>query len=195
ALDLLEKAHVEELAPALVRLVGHPAPEVRRSALERLETLGAREALPAVATRATLDPVPSVRAVALRAMCALGGEAAWAAVGDRRMRGAAAAALVAGGAGVVDVLAPFLRGEAAGPVAREAARILGRVGGPRAQSVLRAHFAYPDQLVRLEVLESLRSSGYAASPEEAAEFRRQLHEELNDAAWSLAALRDLPAGE
>jgi len=292
ALDLLEKAHVEELAPALVRLVEHPAPEVRRSALERLETLGAREALPAVAARATLDPVPAVRAVALRAMCALGGEDAWAtvvialddaspevrrgamvgllrtghaaararlaalatsasaadrvwaarvagesasasmvsvlgallrdsslsvrraalaaasrlgqadlwpavadALGDRRMRGAAAAALVAGGQGVVDVLAPFLGGEAAGPVAREAARILGRVGGPRAQSVLRAHLAYPDQLVRLEVLESLRSSGYAASGEEAAEVRRQLHEELNDAAWSLAALRDVPEGD
>jgi HEAT repeat protein len=289
ALDLLEKAHVEELTPALVRLIEHPAPEVRRSALERLETLGAREALPAVAARATLDPIPAVRAVALRAMCALGGEDAWStvvvalddaspdvrrgamvgllrtghaaararltalaasasasdrawaarvagesqsaalvpvlgallrdssplvrraalaaasrlgqeglwpavadALGDRRLRSAAASALVAGGEGVVDVLAPFLGGEAAGPVAREAARILGRAGGARAQAVLREHIAYPDQLVRLEVLESLRLLGYAAGEQDAGLVRRQLHEELNGAAWSLAALRDLP---
>jgi hypothetical protein len=145
------------------------------------------------------DSSPAVRRAALVAASRLRQDGLWPAVadalGDRRLRGAAAAALVVGGEGVVEVLAPFLGGEAAGPVAREAARILGRVSGPRAQSVLRMHIAYPDQLVRLEVLESLRLSGYAAKAEEAEAARRQLHEELNDAAWSLAALRDVPEGD
>src|SRR5262249_10456353 len=91
---------------------------------------------------------------------------------------------------------PFLGGDAAGPVAREAARILGRVGGARALSALRPHVAYPDQLVRLAVLEYLRQCGYAATDErEKVGVRRQLDEELDDAAWSLAALRDLPEDE
>jgi HEAT repeat protein len=291
ALDLLEKARASELEPALIRLVDHPAPDVRRAALLRLEAMGAHGALAPAATRASGDPVPAVRAVAIRAVCALAGREAWAlavkalddpsaevrrgalvgllrvghdaardrlvtlaaskvpaerawaarvageaassgmvvllstllsdpapgvrraalaaagrarqrtlwpavaeALGDRRLRGAAVAALVAGGEDVVDVLDPCLRPGAAAPVAREAARVLGRVRGPRAQEALRAAIAYPDQLVRLEVLESLRLCGYAAPAEsaEAAVVRAQLEEELGDAAWTAAVLRDLP---
>ena len=116
------------------------------------------------------------------------------ALGDHRLRGAAMAALALGGSDVTEVLAPCLQGAAASPVARAAASVLGRVRGPHAQEALRAHLAYPDPIVRLEVLESLRLSGYAppADGEEATAVRRQLEEELDDAAWTIAVLRDLP---
>jgi hypothetical protein len=72
--------------------------------------------------------------------------------------------------------------------------VLGRVSGTHAQDALRAHLGYPDPIVRLEVLESLRLSGYAppADGEEATAVRQQLEEELDDAAWTIAVLRDLP---
>jgi hypothetical protein len=291
ALSLLEKAGVPDLQQALIRLVDHPSPDVRREALLRLERRGLGPALGPVSARAATDPVPAVRAIALRAACGAGGgeawaraaaalddptaevrrgalvgllraghdvatsrltvlvasanpsERAWAArvvgeaasagppavlstllsdpspavrraalaaagrarertlwpsvadgLGDRRLRGAAVAALTLGGDDVVDVLAPFLEGGAAAPVARDAARVLGRLGGPRAQAALKARLGYPDQLVRLEVLESLRRCEYAAAPEtgEASAVRGRLEEELADAAWALATLRDLP---
>ncbi|HUG54336.1 MAG TPA: cyclic nucleotide-binding domain-containing protein [Vicinamibacteria bacterium] len=293
ALDLLEKARADELEPALVGLLGHASPDVRRSALLRLERMGARGAQSAVGARALADPVPAVRAVALRASCALGGSEAWTAaegalddpspevrrgaligllrvghepardrlagmaaspvpaermraarvaaeaansgmtvllstlladadagvrraalaaagrvrdrmlwpavaeaLGDRRLRATAVAALAAGGDEVVDVLAPFLDGAAAAPVARDAARVLGRVRGERAVEALRARIAYPDQLVRLEVLEALRACGHAPPPgsEAARAVRAQLEQELYDAAWTEAVLSDL-AGE
>jgi HEAT repeat protein len=292
ALDLLEKVRAEELEPVLVRLLGHSSPDVRHSALRRLEKAGAREALPAVMARAANDPVPAVRSVALRASCALGGREAWSlaaaalddpspevrrgaligllrvgheaardhlaamassplplvraraarvagdapgsgmtvllstllsdshpvvrraalvaqgrarermlwpavaeALGDRRLRATAVAALAAGGEEVVDVLAPCLAGGAAAPVAREAARVLARVRGPRAVEALRPNIGYPDQLVRIEVLEALRRCEYAPPVDsgQAVAVRAQLEEELDDAAWTAAVLADLPA--
>jgi hypothetical protein len=144
------------------------------------------------------DPSPVVRRAALAAAGRTRARALWpsvgAALGDRRLRGAAAAALMFGGADVAEVLAPCLEGGAAGPVAREAARVLGRVGGARAQEALRAHLDYPDQIVRLEVLEALRLLRYSPAPGsgEDVRVRRQLEEELDDAAWTLAVRRDLP---
>jgi HEAT repeat protein len=105
-----EAAHPES-APVLATLLADPSPVVRRAALAAAGRARARALWPSVA----------------------------AALGDRRLRGAAAAALVLGGADVAEVLAPCLEGGAAGPVAREAARVLGRVGGARAQDALRAH--------------------------------------------------------
>ena len=63
-----------------------------------------------------------------------------------------------------------------------------------AQDALRAHLEYPDQIVRLDVLESLRLSRYApaAGSAGAAAVLRQLDAELDDAAWTLAVRRDLP---
>jgi len=144
------------------------------------------------------DPSPVVRRAALAAAGRARARALWpavaAALGDRRLRGAAAAALVMGGPDVAEVVAPCLDGLAAGPVAREAARVLGRVGGPRAQEALRARLDYPDQTVRLEILESLRLLGHApaSDSEEAASIRGYLERELGEAAWTLSVLRDLP---
>jgi len=72
--------------------------------------------------------------------------------------------------------------------------VLGRIGGARAQDVLRSHLDYPDQIVRLEVLESLRRTRYAPPSDsgESALVRRQLDAEMDDAAWTVGVLRDLP---
>jgi len=144
------------------------------------------------------DPSPLVRRAAIAAAGRARDRRLWPAVvealGDRRFRGAAGAALVLGGPDVVDVVAPCLDGTAAASIAREAARVLGRVGGARAQDVLRSHLDYPDQIVRIEVLESLRLTRYAppSDSEEAALVRRQLDAELDDASWTVGVLRDLP---
>jgi len=144
------------------------------------------------------DPSPLVRRAAIAAAGRARDPRLWPALvdalGDRRFRGAAAAALVLGGPEVVDVVAACLDAAAAASVAREAAWVLGRIGGARAQDVLRSHLDYPDQIVRLEVLESLRLTRYAPPPdsEESALVRRQLDAEMDDAAWTVGVLRDLP---
>ena len=144
------------------------------------------------------DPSPLVRRAAIAAAGRARDPRLWPALvdalGDRRFRGAAAAALVLGGPDVVDVVAACLDAAAAASVAREAAWVLGRIGGARAQDVLRSHLDYPDQIVRLEVLESLRLTRYAPPPdsEESALVRRQLDAEMDDAAWTVGVLRDLP---
>ncbi|HZM50025.1 MAG TPA: HEAT repeat domain-containing protein, partial [Vicinamibacteria bacterium] len=144
------------------------------------------------------DPSPLVRRAALAAAGRARDPRLWPSVvdalGDRRFRGAAAAALVLGGPDVVDVVAACLDAAAAASVAREAAWVLGRIGGARAQDVLRSHLDYPDQIVRLEVLESLRRTRYAPPSDsgESALVRRQLDAEMDDAAWTVGVLRDLP---
>jgi len=212
AVAALDDASLEVRRGALVGLlgVGHDAARDRLATLAASPTPSERAWAARVAGEAAhtessavlatllADPSPAVRRAALAAAGRTRARALWpsvgAALGDRRLRGAAAAALLSGGADVAEVLAPCLEGGAAGPVAREAARVLGRVGGARAQDALRAHLDYPDQIVRLEVLEALRLLRYSPAPGsgEDVHVRRQLEEELDDAAWTLAVRRDLP---
>ena len=181
----------------LARLAASPSP-ADRAWSARVAGEAAHPESSAALAALMADPSPVVRRAAVTAAGRARDRALWPAVvealGDRRLRGAAAAALVLGGPDVVEVVAPCLDGSAPAPVAREAARVLGRVGGPRAQDALRAHLGYPHQIVRLEVLESLRLSRYApaAGGEEAAAVRRQLDAELDGAAWTLDVRRDLP---
>lgn len=76
ALGLLERAGARDLGGLVAGLLEHPAPEVRASALERLEALGHSGAVGAVRRRAREDPSPRVRAAAVRCLCSLGGAAA-----------------------------------------------------------------------------------------------------------------------
>jgi HEAT repeat protein len=181
----------------LARLAASPSPAERAWSARVAGEAAHAESSAALATLLA-DPSPVVRRAAVAAAGRARARTLWPAVvdalGDRRLRGAAAAALVLGGPDVAEVLAPCLDGSAAAPVAREAARVLGRIGGSRARDVLRAHLDYPDQIVRLEVLESLRLARYApaAGSAEADAVRRQLAAELDDAAWTLAVRRDLP---
>jgi AAA family ATP:ADP antiporter len=73
ALDLLEQSDPGALAPALPGLLGHPSPEVRRVALERIERLGLAGALPAVRQSLTQESISQVRGVAIQVLATLGG--------------------------------------------------------------------------------------------------------------------------
>ena len=182
----------------LARLAASPSP-ADRAWSARVAGEAAHPESSAALAALMADPSPVVRRAAVAAAGRARDRALWPAVvealGDRRLRGAAAAALVLGGPDVAEVVAPCLDGLAAAPVAREAAHVLGRVGGSRAQDALRAHLEYPDQIVRPDVLESLRLSRYApaAGSAGAAAVLRQLDAELDDAAWTLAVRRDLPS--
>ncbi|HET7747107.1 MAG TPA: cyclic nucleotide-binding domain-containing protein, partial [Vicinamibacteria bacterium] len=288
ALDLMEKSALPGLEPALVRLVDHPAPEVRRSALLRLERLRFGSARPSVARRAGEgEPVPSVRAAALRTLCSLAGSEAWAqvspalsdpdpevrrgamigllrsgsadgfqrlvalagspaaserawaarvigeagqgglhspllglladqdagvrraaiqaagrvrqpelwgpvtaALSDSRLGTAAVAALGAGGEGVLDALAEATK-SGGGAVIRGAARVCARVRGERAVAMLLHWLEWPEPRTRTEVLRGLVACGYRADDGAAGRLDARLREEVKDAAWTAAALRDL----
>jgi CRP-like cAMP-binding protein len=198
---LMRSGH-DEARTRLAAVARSPAPADRAWAARVLGEVG-EVAAPTATVVGPLgsllnDSSTTVRRAAFAAAGRARARPLWASVleglGDRRLRSAAVSALSLGGDEVVDVLAACLDGTASSAVARDAARVLGRIGGARAQAALRAHLHYPDQLVRIEVLEGLRRCGYAAEPgsEEAAGVRRQLEEELDDAGWTLAVLRDLP---
>ena len=102
------------------------------------------------------------------------------ALGDRRLRGAAAAALCSGDRDVVEVLAPCLDGGAAAPVAPRG----GPRAGPRARTARPGRAAGPPRLSRPDRAPRgarvAAASRYApaAGSEEAAAVRRQLDAEL-----------------
>jgi CRP-like cAMP-binding protein len=77
ALDLMEKAGYRGLERALLRLLDHGAPEVRRSVLLRLARRAPASARAPVAARLAVEKDPRVRGAALRCLCDVGGEAAW----------------------------------------------------------------------------------------------------------------------
>ncbi|MFI5184389.1 MAG: HEAT repeat domain-containing protein, partial [Vicinamibacteria bacterium] len=82
ALDVLQRSDSEHLAPALVRLLRHPSPEVRLSALQRIERLRVREADDELMALASPQEIASVRAAAIRARAAVLGEAGALALAD-----------------------------------------------------------------------------------------------------------------
>lgn len=141
------------------------------------------------------DADPETRRIAIVAVGARRDGALWGevvgAVAEPRSAGVAANSLVAGGESVVPlVVARISKGDDAREVVR-LARILGRIGGAEATRELLARIDYPDELVRLQVLESLVAARFSASGENAGRVREQLDGEARDAAWALAALRDV----
>jgi AAA family ATP:ADP antiporter len=71
-LNMLEELNHSTLETALLRLLNHRAPEVRRDALLRLERLGGRSGLERVRARLAVETEPQVRGTAIRALTALG---------------------------------------------------------------------------------------------------------------------------
>jgi ATP/ADP translocase len=71
ALDLLQSISLEETTASLPNLLRHSSPLVRLDVLERIETLGVADALPAVDDCFVQDPEPKVRSAALRTLAAL----------------------------------------------------------------------------------------------------------------------------
>jgi ATP/ADP translocase/HEAT repeat protein len=112
---------------------------------------------------------------------------------DLAVGGAAAAALIAAGTVALPALeAAFEHAPRAG-LRVALARVLGRIRSERARRFLSGHRAYPHEAIRTEVLEALRLNGYAAAPEEVADIESDVRREVEDAAATLAARRDLGA--
>jgi HEAT repeat protein len=74
ALQVIEELDSRALEPTLVRLLGHPDPAVRVSALVRVEKRGFESVLPEVEKLLSREPSPEVRGAAVRVLAALGQE-------------------------------------------------------------------------------------------------------------------------
>ena len=80
SLNTLEAIGHDSLPALLEGALNHPAPEVRQDALQRIERLELRAALPGVGRRIVQEPSPTVRGAAVRTLAALGGSEAFGAV-------------------------------------------------------------------------------------------------------------------
>jgi hypothetical protein len=154
ALELLEKARVPGLEPAVIRLADHPSADVRQAALRRLQDWETPAARARVRARAKADPVPAVRAVALRAACRHAGSEgmalAVAALDDASpevRRGAMVGLLGIGHDAARDRLARL----AASPSPADrawSARVAGDAAHPESAATLVALLADPSPVVR-----------------------------------------------
>jgi HEAT repeat protein len=76
ALEVLESIEHDSLPAFLEGALEHPAPEVRRTALESMERLGLASASPGIGRMVLEEPVAAVRGAAVRTLAALGGSEA-----------------------------------------------------------------------------------------------------------------------
>jgi hypothetical protein len=108
----------------------------------------------------------------------------------------AAAALVAGGEAALSLLqSTFRQSGQHRDLQMSIVRIYCRIGGERALALLSEQLSVADGQVRQHVLKALRQCGYRAQGQAAAIVEQQLQMEIGHAAWTLAALLDLGAGE
>lgn len=300
-LEVLERLDEEELEGALLEVLSHPNPSVRRYALERIEALELEELADAVLNRAEGEEAPAVLAAAGRCLAVLKGtepvrvqellrdlrprvrretmvgllrngspealeaaeplvhemagsddeeeralvaralgagqgafrrvleelfgdeagvvrSAAAAAAGrvqdarfisllvdslrDPEMRESAGESLAGYGEESVEPLVQALESEKLPTGARRrAARILGRIGGKGAEALFH-RIGYPEEEVRLELLQALAHTDFVAPDDQEGRVWSQVADELDDAHWTLGALlsvgipdaRDLLAG-
>jgi len=145
------------------------------------------------------DPEPAVRRAAFAAAAKVRDADLWpivaASLADRTVTSAGASALAAGGADALPALDEAFRTAREPRVLAEVARILGRIGGERAVALLRERAGHPEPRVRRGVLEALRRCGYRAVGADAAALQEAMRREIEDAAWELAALRDVGDSE
>ncbi len=124
------------VAPPLLRLLGGGSDDLRLAATAALANLGSAEAVPALAAAAARRPPDLLAQRARRALGEIGTAAAIdALVGLLETPGAAdelEPALLRIGPRAVPALLKVLAGGAAGPSTVSAARLLGRIGDPRA---------------------------------------------------------------
>jgi Cyclic nucleotide-binding domain len=69
--------------------------------------------------------------------------------------------------------------------------VAARIGTPRAAEAMRRHIGHPSRRVRDEVLEALRACAWTAEPDGVDAIEERVREEVRDAAWATAAVRDL----
>jgi HEAT repeat protein len=176
----------------LRRLAASPAAAQRVTAARTLGELR-HAALDGELQRLLRDPSAQVRRAALKAAGRTADPAclrsATSALADASVAGSAASALVAAGTAALPELQAAYQERPALRVA--ITRVLGRLGRGRGLGFLRSRLGAEDVDVRGAVLEALRANGFAPTGEELVAVQRQLRRELEDAAATLAARRDI----
>jgi len=193
ALDLLERSGNEQMGPLLTGLLEHSSPDVRLSALLRIERLKPPGALAGIRARAAAEDDTRLRGAALRALASLGGAEVFEEVSgalddpDPQIR---TGALI----GLLEAGAPFARerllslARSSDPGARaSAARIVAEVGTEALSAPL-------DQLLVDEVPEVRRAAIAAAGKICRAELWPLVMQSLADRAYCGAAANALVAG-
>jgi AAA family ATP:ADP antiporter len=108
------------------------------------------------------------------------------------LHGPAAAALVAGGEGVLpDIISAFNRPGQSQDVQVQLVRICGRIGGDRSIAWLKELMAHPDRNIRTQVFQALDRCDYQAVAEETDLVSQGIQAELALSAETLAILMDL----
>jgi HEAT repeat protein len=181
-------------ASRLVSLAGSAAPEDRASAAHVIGQAGRTE-FREILRGLLADGAAPVRRAALRAASRVKDPELWPAVtpslGDPAFGDLASLALTAGGEGALPALEAAWARDPRARVRARVASVWGRIGGAPAVTQLLRQMGYPDERVRHAVLESLRRCGYRAGEDEAGGMVRMIEAEAADAAWALAAIRDL----
>jgi hypothetical protein len=173
----------------LVDLASSADPEAREVAAKAVGEVGGVR-LAGVLLPLLRDASPDARRAALAAIPRVPDPAVWSAamdnLGTPMYCNAAAAALAAAGAAVLDGVAERLRSETSRLALYRLAWVCGRVGGPRGIELLRHHMDHDSTVVRVHVLESLSRLGYRAAGREAERVHALLHEEAREASWRAA---------
>jgi CRP-like cAMP-binding protein/ATP/ADP translocase/HEAT repeat protein len=143
-----------------------------------------------------LDAEPEVRESALRSAGRSGDPAFVPILVDHlnnpRYRPVSTTSLVNVGEGALPGLAEtFSNRDLSHQTLTRIARICRRISGPKAVQVLWEGFGYKDPVVRKEVLASLLDCKYEAFAYEADAVKERIREEVADATWKLASIRDL----
>jgi ATP:ADP antiporter, AAA family len=144
------------------------------------------------------DPDPHVRRATLRSAGQLKSARLWpgvlAALASPSTRSAAAAALIAGGEGVLpDVAAAFERAETDRAVRIQLTNICGRIRGAAAIGLLKTCIDVIDVDLRSATLRALSQCGYRAQGPDSALVPNWIRNEIRHAAWLLAAVVDVGA--
>jgi len=184
----------------LLQMVASPEPAERALAAQVLGEVGVRSFYQPLVSLLG-DDDPQVRRAALLAAGQLRNPRLWPLVleglGSPQARGAAVAALVAGGESVLPELKTALAQEGQEhAILIRLAQICGRIRGDGVIALLKDKMDFPDRDVRTQVLHSLSRCGYWARGEEVALVQGQIRAEVADAAWTLATLVDIgPDGD
>ncbi|MCB0210327.1 MAG: cyclic nucleotide-binding domain-containing protein [Anaerolineae bacterium] len=107
-------------------------------------------------------------------------------------RGAAAAALVAGGEAALPVIQTASNRPDLPPATQlRLIRVISRIGGPQATTLLLQHLNTPHEALRMAILTGLDHLDYEANAQEQPWLMQQIEREVGQAAWLLAAMADL----
>ena len=142
------------------------------------------------------DPDPQVKRAALHAAGQIKYPSLWPVVIDNlsspQVRGAAAAALVAGGRSILlELQAAWAKPDLDRAVFIRLVQVCGRIHSEAFIDLLKAQIDHPDARMRGEVLRALSRCGYRASPAEVNHIQQRVMTEAEYAAWLLAASIDI----